>query len=544
MHSKEEEMSLINIFLIEDGKVEAFRESLCSGCEVREKDLTIAQKVVHAALYIKNDDSKSRVKWEWILNAFGATVIHKEKQAWSVLSVTVDGKCYALTFGNAFYHVDGFSDKSFAFAIGRKFDYKKIKTTAQANPNSNRNKTVVSYLKSDKFEYDSGESFIKIKGEIVLEKDFTLFGSNIEIGTSLKLDVGSPTLDKCLQILLYLNELATKDDITKIPIFVKVTDEKFKKELDARLAENFKQGNFAIAFSDFDIIGTQEVFYSASQGYVIKYQRKRMDVETLDEKVLRDFCKKKGLIYDDVALDLLISVQADGYVDEHAIKSLIDYTDEEKQCVLLKGEWYRYNDDYLAELDASMDEFEVVADTKFDWTDERYQEILSEIYEQEKDSDKYKGKSQSEVMGSLKRTYYPERAYNEYLAKKYGYLLLDRKTIMVQGQKMELADLYHEGCLIAVKIGDSSGKLCYAVDQIDASAKAVKKKQVELGHPLQKVAVLMVLDRAGELPTEDGAIRLKALKMIVLKNRLNEWKSEMRHLGFEPVVYIGYRRGA
>ena len=537
-------MSLINIFLIEESKVEAFLGSLSSGCEKREKDHTIDGKAVHTELYIKNDDSKSRVKWEWVLNEFGVMPIHKEKQAWSVLSAMVDGKCYALTFGNAFYHVDGFSDKSFAFAIGRKFDYKKIKTTAQANPNSNRNKTVVSYLKSDKFEYDSGESFIKIKGEIVLEEDFALFGSNIEIGTSLKLDVSDPSLDKCLQILLYLNGLATKDDITKIPIFVKVTDEDFKRELDTRLAENFKQGNFAIAFSDFDIIGTQEVFYSASQGYTIKYQRKRMEVETLDEKVLRDFCEEKGLNYDEVALDLQISIQTDGRVDECAIKSLIDYTDEEKQCVLLKGEWYQYNDDYLAELDASMDEFEVVTDTKFDWSEERYREILSEIYEEEKDSDEYSGKSEEEVMSLLKRTYYQERAYNKYLEKKHKYLLLDRKLIRVQGQSMEMADLYHEGCLIAVKIGATSSKLCYAVDQIDASAKAVKKKQVELGHPLQKVAVLMVLDRAGELPTEDGAIKLKALKMIVLKNRLNEWKSAMRHLGLEPVIYIGYRRRA
>lgn len=543
--SKEEgEMSFINIFLIEQGKAEAFRESLHSSCEVREKDHTIDGKVVHAELYIKNDEYRSRVKWEWILNEFEATVIHKEKQAWSVLSVIIDGKCYALTFGNAFYHVDKYSDKSFAFSIGRKFDYKKIKSTAQANPNSNRNKTVISYLKSDRFEYDSGESFIKIKGEIVLEEDFGLFGSNIEIGSSIKFDVEDPSLDKCLQILLYLNELITKDDITKIPIFVKVTDDNFKAELDARLAEDFKRGNFAITFSDFDIIGTQEVFYSASQGYTIKYKRNRKDVETINETVLRDFCEEKGLDFNEVALDLRISARSDSNFTEYEIRNLIDYTNEEEQCVLLKGDWYRYNDDYLDELDASMDEFEVVADTKFDWSEERYSEILSEIYEEEKDSEKYSGKSEEEVMSLLKRAYYQERAYNKYLEKKYEYLLLDRKIIRAQGQSMELADLYHEGCLIAVKIGATSSKLCYAVDQIDASAKAVKKNQLKFERPLQKVAVLMVLDRANELPTENGKVKLKELKLIVLKNRLNEWKSEMRHLGLEPVIYIGYRRRA
>ena len=534
-------MGFINVFKIEKGRREEFINKLHDLCgDPYKRDTTVAGVNFQVDLYIKNNRIAQGVGWEWVLQEFSATVIQKEKQAWAVLVAEVGETHYALTFGNAFYHVDKFSDKDFAFSIGRKFDYKQIKSTAQANPNSNRNKTVVSYIKSEKFEYDSGESFIKIKGKVKLAEGFTLFKENIEIGSSIKFDIERPTLDKCLQILLYLNELTGKDDITRIPIFVKVRDDRLKEELDRRLADDFKQGNFSISFSDFDIIGTQETFYSDSQSYVIKYGHKSKTVDAITEENIRVFCEEKGLQFNEVALSLRIVIREDDPNSEREIRQLIDYTNEEKQCVLLKGEWYQYNDDYLAELDASMDEFEIFEDERYDWTAERYQKLLTKKYQEEKDCEQYRGQPQEVVLCKLKSRYYSERAYNEYMATEYGYTLLDRKLEKIQDHKVEAADLYQDGCLIAVKIGNASAKLSYAVDQIDAAAKGVKKKALRFDQPFGKVAVLFVLERKNRLPVEAGKIKLRELKMLVLKNRLNEWKSEMRHLGLEPRVYIGY----
>lgn len=283
-------MSSLNIFRIDEARWDPFKTKLHDLCgDPREQDCMVSGVNIHALLYIKNDNSKKQVGWDWVLREFAVSVIQKDKQAWSVLVAEAGGIHYALTFGNAFYQVDQFADKDFAFAIGRKFDYKKIKSTAQANPDSNRNKMVVSYLKSEKFEYDSGESFIKIKGKVKLDEGFSLFKDNVEIGTSIKLSVDEPTLEKCLRILLYLNELAAKDDVTRIPIFIKVKDERLKEELDMRLADDFKQGNFEISFSDFDIIGTHETFYGDSQEYTIKYGHNRMTVDAITEGKLRTF---------------------------------------------------------------------------------------------------------------------------------------------------------------------------------------------------------------------------------------------------------------
>ena len=534
-------MGFINIFKIERDRFDDFIKRLHDLCgDPHGKDCTIDGTNFHADLYVKRNRVPQKLSWRWVLREFDTDVFEKEKQAWSVMVAVVGGTHYALTFGNAFYQVDKFSDKDFAFAIGRKFDYKQIKSTAQANPDSNRNKTIVSYLKNEKFEYASGESYIKIKGCIKLGEDFSLFKENIEIGSSIKLDTESPTLDKCLRILLYLNELAQKEDITRIPIFVKVKDESLKAELDQRLADDFKQGHFTISFADFDIIGTQESFYSAPQGYTIKYNHKRMDVDAINENSLREFCSVKNLEYDEVALLLCISVREGDYDSKYSVKELIDYTNEEKKCVLLKGEWYQYNDDYLAELDASMDEFDVLEDEKFNWTDEKYEAVLARKFSEEKDEDQYQGLSEAEIKSSLKRKYYSERAYNIYMSDNYGYELLDRQGLPIGDSTLEPADLYGDGCLIAVKIGDSSSKLCYAVDQIDGSAKLLRK-QATFDRAFNKVAVLFVLERKNALPKPNGKPELRRLKMLILKNRLNEWKREMRILGLDPQIFIGYR---
>ena len=534
-------MGSINIFKIEQDRFDDFIKSLHDLCgDPHGKDCTIDGANFHADLYVKRNEAPQKLSWRWVLQEFNTDVFEKMKQAWSVMVAVVGGTHYALTFGNAFYQVDKFSDKDFAFAIGRKFDYKQIKSTAQANPDSNRNKTIVSYLKNEKFEYASGESYIKIKGCIKLGEDFSLFKENIEIGSSIKLDTESPTLDKCLRILLYLNELAQKEDITRIPIFVKVKDDALKKELDRRLADEFRQGHFTISISDFDIIGTQESFYSAPQGYTIKYDHKRMGVDAINENSLRDFCKVKKLKYNEVALLLRIAVREDGHSYERRIREIIDYTDEEKKCVLLKGEWYQYNDDYLAELDASMDEFDVSEDEKYDWTDEKYEAVLARKFSEEKDEEQFRGLSETEIKSALKRKYYSERAYNIYMSDSYGYELIDRNGVIIGDHMIEPADLYRDGCLIAVKIGDSSSKLCYAVDQIDGAARALRK-QATFERAFNKVAVLFVLERKNALPKTNGKPELRKLKMLILKNRLNEWKREMRILGLDPQIFIGYR---
>lgn len=101
-------------------------------------------------------------------------------------------------------------------------------------------------------------------------------------------------------------------------------------------------------------------------------------------------------------------------------------------------------------------------------------------------------------------------------------------------------DLYKNKTMYAVKIGESSAKLSYVVEQSVGSLKMYKYKQLENMPEIDKVAVWIVLKRKTHLPEKNGKPDLSSLKMIMLKNRLDEWKKEVRILGYTPIVYLNY----
>ena len=61
--------------------------------------------------------------------------------------------------------------------------------------------------------------------------------------------------------------------------------------------------------------------------------------------------------------------------------------------------------------------------------------------------------------------------------------------------------------------------------------------------PNVTTAVLwIVLERATHIEDPDGKPDLNRLNMLMLKNRLDQWKKEVRLMGVHPLVYINYRR--
>ncbi len=55
--------------------------------------------------------------------------------------------------------VDKYCDRNFAFNFARKLKYKEVKTTALTTLNSQKNKSINTYVNYNNFEFDSGESY-------------------------------------------------------------------------------------------------------------------------------------------------------------------------------------------------------------------------------------------------------------------------------------------------------------------------------------------------------------------------------------------------
>ena len=101
-------------------------------------------------------------------------------------------------------------------------------------------------------------------------------------------------------------------------------------------------------------------------------------------------------------------------------------------------------------------------------------------------------------------------------------------------------DLYKDEAMYVVKMGNTSGKLCYAVDQSLTSLKLHKSGNLP-GMPVVRTAVLWLVLERGHIEDDNGKPDLSRLNMVMLKNRLDQWKKEVRLMAIRPLIYINYR---
>lgn len=537
-------MSVINMFKISENKKEDFiseMNKISSYCH----DLEFNENMYKFILCSDLETEKTTISWGWVLNEFSAQASNLFKFPVAILYVEYSDNLYAFTFGNAFHKVDKYCDKDFAFNLARKFEYEEIKSTSQTNPNSNRHKVISSYTKSRYLEYGSGEAFLKLKGTIKLEDNFELFSKKIEIGTSMKFNMDGPCLEKIVELIQFIDSKSKEDDVTSIPLFQEVKEQELIEKMDCKLKANFDCEEFNISFTDFDIIGTMEVFYSQGTRYKLMYEGKSEFVDTLDADVLKNFCIKNEFEYSKILLDIRIKTYYDNnYGMEYKLKDLIDYNDDEEKCVLLKGIWYKYNDDYLDILKKSLNELNCYHDKNFDWDENLYAKKIKLAIDEYKQTDAAKGKTEKEILKEVKKKHYKEKLYNKIMSEKYDYQCKDRDLVTVDGkQKIELCDLYKNNCIYAVKIGNSSSKLSYAVTQMSLAMKYIKSEKIKYEHEnIKKLTIVMILERNKQLnEDESGRININDLELLALKNSLDTWQKEARNLNYIPEIIIAYK---
>ncbi len=538
-------MGSINLYKIENDKKDELVRALASKLEMKNTiDTSFGEsEQISLTLYTDNNPRENHLSWNWILDEFEqpAIITHSSPKA-VVLAEKEDNTTYAVTFGSAFFIVDKYCDKDFGFQFARKLSFDEIKTTTLTTPNSRRNKTVSTYVNYNQLEFDSGESFAKLKAKVDVDEDFIMFKPSVEIGTSIKITTDIETLQNISDIIYFIENIITNgEEKCKIPVFVKVKDKEYIELLNQKMAQNVRE-NPEIVISELEIIGANEIFNHNDDEYIIKFNGKNKQITSLTVDELRAFCDEYEFNYNDVILDIKIGRYYNGEsVSTTAIRNLIEYIDDEEKCLLSNGEWYKFNNDYLNYLSLSIAEISAEYHPEFDFSKSLHNRFLNEKYEEEKTSPEYIGKTEDDIKKAIKRKYYAERAFN-ILRGRDGFQNFDRETTQVGNGVVEPMDLYKEGGFVfAVKIGNSSGKLCFAIDQSLTSLKLYKQGELINVPQITTVVLWFILDRREHIEDDNGIPNLNNLDMLMLKNRLDQWKKEVRLLGYKPLIYINYR---
>lgn len=540
-------MAKVNVYKIDAQKHREFltnmtdKLSLTKEITLTLKDNCDMQSDMVFSLFKSGEADKKNVSWDWILAEFEEEVFQTTSQPKAVVVVEYEDEVYAITFGHSYFLVDKYCDRDFAFSFARRIDFKEIKTTALTSPNSQRNKTINTYIDYSNLEFDSGESFSKLKAKVKLDEGFDIYKDLIEVGNSLKFNLIGNNLQQIKKLILHIVHVLESEVIHNIPVFSKISDKELLLELDESLESQIQDDLTTINISEIDIIGATEVFNNNDTTFTISYKNLKKNISNLSKEEIEQFANENNLVLGSVILDLkIISYFNGASVRTDKIRNLIDYVDDERRCILSKGEWYHFNDDYQMYLEDSIAEIEVIYNAEYDFSQEIHHGFINEKYQEERSQDKYRDMENEKVWEKIKSKYYAERTFNLLREKNNGYSNYDREEGRLGKAKVELMDLYKEQTMYAVKIGNTSSKLCYAIDQSLSSLKLYKHRKLESMPTVKNVAVWFILERS-KLPAKNGKPDLNKLEMLMLKNKLDIWKKEVRLLGYKPVVYVNYR---
>lgn len=544
-------MGSINLYKIDTEKRQLFFQELARKMDkigdtlfLERQDEGQERVEYGCTLYMSHPDESKEISWNWVLQEFNQQPIKISAMPKSVVVIeNEDNTTYAVTFGHAYFLVDKFCDRDFGFNFARKLSYDEIKTTTLTTPNSRRNKTVNTYINYSELEFDSGESFAKLKAKLKLPEGFNLYKSSIEVGSSIRFSTVEESMGRLIALIMHVEyTLNNEEDKYHIPVFSKVKDFEKLEKLERNLIEAIHENPSQINISELDIIGATEIFNHNDSEFVLSYQGQKKRITLLSNEEIQLFCQENEWDYSQSLLEITVISQYNGLpVATKRVKELIDYTDDHERCLLSKGVWYQYNEDYLSYLGDSIAEIAVEYHPEFDFSSATHDQFINNRYEQEKDEPQYVGKSPSKIKESLKKKYYAERAFNLLREELNGFVNYDRYEVRIGGARVEVMDLYKDGMMCAVKIGNASSKLCYAVDQSLTSLKLYKKHQLPDMPKISTIVLWFVLERADHIEDENRCPQLDQLDMLMLKNRLDQWKKEVRLQGFKPLIYINYR---
>lgn len=538
-------MGQVNLYKIDGSKKDDFLEKLNEKFErIGEQNYNLLDNEENAYIvgtYVNVPEERKNPEWQWILDEYDYEIEGTVASPRAVLVIEGVNTMYAVTYGLSYFAVDKYCDLDFAFDFARRIDFKQIKTTTLTAPNAQRNKMINVYLNYNDISFDSGESYAKIKAKIKIEDGFTLHGEMIEIGHSIKAQLSDNSIECILKFIKYVEAIREKKELQKMPVFSKVKDENVICELDERLLEKIEENIESINISELDIIGATEIFNSNDTSFTLKHGRKHKNIQELTKENILQFMSENNLNIKNDFLNIKVVSNKNGEpVCTDIMKRLLDFTDDEKRCLLLKGEWYSFNDDYVQYLQDSIAELDVVYDSRFDFSNTKLSEYVERKYQEEKDCAEYSGLTTQEVKKKIEDKYYAERVFNNVLSEQFDFENHDRDSDETGVGKIELMDLYKDGTMYAVKIGNSSAKLSYVIEQSISSTRMYKHHLLPDMPQVDKVAVWIVLKRRTHLPEINGKPDISSLKMLMLKNRLDAWKKEVRILGYTPVVYLNY----
>lgn len=484
---------------------------------------------------MKNNKEYTNLTWNWIFDEFEYDNILMDSRPSSIVLIQQNNIHYALTFGYSYYYINLNADLNWAFDFAQRVSYDSIKLLEVNIPNSMINKRINSYINYRYLDINSGEAISKLDAYLIPENSSSTITGRVNVGNSIKVTLKENKLNCIAKLIDYINFTIKNESIkTKIPRFIQVKDENkiiiWENTLnDILLGGIDDEITYHLDFNNYFSHDSQSIPLEMVDKFEYIFSDFKKEVNALEFSELTDFIKNSiNDKFNNLLEDLKIIFNFELEFDI-PLKQLLffDYLDE--NVILIDGIWYEYNQDYLEYLKESMDEIKIDIDDLYPFKNIEYYKYLKE-----------KGKNlncnEEEFLRGEYKNHITEGDFNNYLSERQNFTYLDKDMENFEGHRVEIGDLYKDDTLYAVKIGKIN-KMVYVIDQSITGLKIIHDNNTEKIDKtnLQYVCIWLILDRKRKLNS------LNDIKSIIFKNKLDNWKKEVRLMGYTPVVKISYK---
>ena len=160
-------MSQVNLFKIQEDEVDTFKKSIESKYEFIKES---AKDNFYFKLFWQESKGKANVNWGWAFSIFDEQIKQTQKAPKGIIIIQntdTEGSVYAISFGGAHFHIDPYCDRDFGFNFASRVKVQQTRLTSTVDTYSKQNKSIHSFRNYDQLEINSGESYTKLKLDIV-----------------------------------------------------------------------------------------------------------------------------------------------------------------------------------------------------------------------------------------------------------------------------------------------------------------------------------------------------------------------------------------
>lgn len=441
--------------------------------------------------------------------------------------------CYLISLGKSHFYLSKFIEADFGLNVAMRIaNDENILLKKSRFFCGGKSQEASSYSKFVQGSYFAGESIEHLKTKA---KETAKWGSNnITFSDSIQLSLdGEPT--ELVDVFDDIDSSLSTKEIIEFPKSEKITDEIKIEELDEYLLDSLLTGNANVIIDEIQSFGASIIINNALTHFKLHTKNKGSSkYEVTGDKVsdikvadIKDFIDKNGIKDINKVYVKITNDANNGHTASLKEILSITYTQGSEHYFLKRGIWNKFNTAFMKYLSNSLKS--IVFEIKND---------LDEVAFTNWKSIKAKQIAQGISKDKLE---YREFWFNEKMANEEGYMLLDRQLTKItsisevgKDYNVEVADLYKNGELIAVKISDKPHDLIYNIQQSITTIQTIQRGTMEFKSSITDVVLW--------ISTTKRVKKLIDINSIQFLLAMQTWKEIVEGFNLKPKIYYSHHK--